>query len=208
MSEAERRLKDGLKMASELGARDRRSVASALSKEVRANSILSDFVQRLARSPGGSALIPATFGAQSTVRRPARRQAPRVFISHSHEDKRFVRSLAARLRRNRIKVWIDEAEIQHGDSLIEKLRAAIDRVDILLAVISPASIRSRWVQKEIDIAMNQEIKRRKVKVIPVLRKSCKLPGFLEGKLYADFTNSYRQQKNYPKLVESIRAHRR
>ena len=69
---------------------------------------------------------------------------PRVFLSHSHADKRFVRSLAAKLSAKKINVWIDEAEIRPGDSLIEKLRAAIDSVDVLVAVLSRASINSPW----------------------------------------------------------------
>jgi len=85
-------------------------------------------------------------------------------------------------------VWIDEAEIQVGDSLIEKIRQGIDVVDYLVVVLSPDSVKSEWVKKEVDIAMNQEINNRRVKVLPVMNRRCELPWFLEGKLYADFTN--------------------
>lgn len=134
------------------------------------------------------------------------RTTPRVFLSHSHQDQRFVRSLGSRLKENGVKVWIDEGEILHGESLIEKLAAAIDRVDLVLAVISPASVESEWVKKELAIAMTQEIKKRRVKVIPILRRDCQPPPFLEDKLYADFTSSYRQQKSFPHLVRSIKTY--
>lgn len=129
---------------------------------------------------------------------------PKVFLSHSHTDKRFVRSLAKKLTSKKIKVWIDEAEIRHGDSLIEKLRNAIDSVDVLIAVLSRASINSAWVKKEIEIATVREIEHKKLKVIPLLLNDVPLPGFLEGKLYADFTSPNQQKVSFPKLVKSIR----
>jgi TatD DNase family protein len=73
-----------------------------------------------------------------------------------------------------------------GDSLIEKICQGIDGMDYVAALISKASVRSSWVAKELDIAMNQEIAGRRVKVLPLLVDDCELPGFLKGKAYADF----------------------
>ncbi len=60
-------------------------------------------------------------------------------------------------------MWLDEAEIRLGDSLIEKIRQGIDSVDYVVALISDKSVSSQWVSKELDIAMNQEIEGRRVK---------------------------------------------
>ena len=65
-----------------------------------------------------------------------------IFLSHSHRDKPFARRLAADLRHAGHMVWIDEAEIQIGDSLIEKIRDGIDRVEFVAAILSSASIES------------------------------------------------------------------
>lgn len=43
-------------------------------------------------------------------------------------------------------------------------------------------------KKELDIAMNQEIEGKKIKVLPILLDNVVLPGFLLGKKYADFTD--------------------
>lgn len=110
----------------------------------------------------------------------------RVFLSHSHNDKPFAQKLSQDLESHGVFVWIDEAEIQLGDSLIQKLSEGIDAVDFVAVLLSKASIDSPWVQKEVDIAMNQEIEGRRVKVLPLLLEDCELPGFLKGKLYADF----------------------
>jgi TatD DNase family protein len=95
------------------------------------------------------------------------------------------RRLAGDLAHHGIRVWIDEAEILVGDSLIEKIRQGIDDMDYVAALISRASVCSPWVTKELDIAMNQEIEGKRVKVLPILLEDCELPGFLKGKAYAD-----------------------
>jgi len=72
-----------------------------------------------------------------------------VFLSHSHSDKPFARRLAKELEAAGHGVWIDEAEIDIGDSLIEKIRNGIDQVDYVAAILSRASIDSAWVTREL-----------------------------------------------------------
>lgn len=45
---------------------------------------------------------------------------PSIFLSHSSGDKPMVRKIADGLRQQGIRVWIDEAEIHIGESLIQK----------------------------------------------------------------------------------------
>jgi len=55
-------------------------------------------------------------------------------------------------------------------------------------ILSPESVKSEWVRREVEIALNQEIKGKRVKVLPILFRKCDIPSFLLGKLYADFTD--------------------
>lgn len=126
-----------------------------------------------------------------------------IFLSHTHADKPFVRKLAADLEAHGIRYWLDEAEIRVGESLIEKIRQGLDGVDFVAAVLSPNSIGSPWVQRELDVAMNQEIAGRQTKVLPILYRQCELPGFLLGKFYADFTDEQNSPSALKRLVESI-----
>lgn len=126
-----------------------------------------------------------------------------VFLCHNVKDKPFVRKLARDLGNHGVKVWLDEAEIKVGDSLIEKIRSGLDKVDYVAAILSPNSIESPWVQKEIDVAMNQEINGKKIKVLPVMYQKCDLPGLLLGKFYADFSAESRYEDAFEKLVHSI-----
>lgn len=124
-----------------------------------------------------------------------------IFLSHSHQDKAFARCLAASLRHAGHIVWIDEAEILVGDSLIDKIREGLDKVDYVVALLSETSIASEWVKKELDIAMNREIGSKRVIVLPALVHNVGLPGFLLGKRYADF----REEANYDNGVADLLA---
>ncbi len=126
-----------------------------------------------------------------------------VFLSHNKADKPFVKKLARDLDNHRIRCWLDEAELKVGDSLIEKIRDGLDEVDYIAAILSPNSVASPWVQREIDVAMNKEIYGNKVKVLPIMYRTCELPGFLLGKVYADFTNDLHYEKAFEKLVNSM-----
>lgn len=128
---------------------------------------------------------------------------PYVFVSYSSKDKKFVRRLVYKLEQAGIKVWFDEVELKIGQSLIERLREAIDSVDFLIVVLSKNSISSPWVTREVDIAMNQEIKNKKIKVLPILKENVSLPGFLEGKLFLDFSTHLARSKSTQKLIEQI-----
>ncbi len=122
------------------------------------------------------------------TRKRGRRKS--IFLCHSSSDKPFVRSLASHLREYDIDVWIDEAEIRVGDSLIEKISSGISRCEYLAAVLSRKSVRSEWVRRELNIALTQEIRGRRVKVLPLVLEKCRMPAFLLDKKYINFSRHY------------------
>jgi len=84
-------------------------------------------------------------------------------------------------------VWLDEAEINIGDSLLDRIQEAVSSVDYLAVILSPSSVKSEWVTKELEMAFYQEVKNKKVKILPLVYKSCEVPLFLKTKAYADFS---------------------
>ena len=122
-----------------------------------------------------------------------------IFLSHSHKDNKFTKRLAADLQNNGIRVWHDLAEMKIGDSLMSKIYSAIDDMQYLAVILSRASVASEWVKKEVAIAMESEIRGKKVKVLPLLIENCEIPPFLRDKLYADF----RDRKNYKKVLTCL-----
>lgn len=71
-----------------------------------------------------------------------------IFLSHNSADKPFVRKLAKDLQKEGYYVWVDEAEIKLGDSLIEKIREGIDKVMYVGVILSSNSIEAPWVKKK------------------------------------------------------------
>jgi hypothetical protein len=122
-----------------------------------------------------------------------------IFLSHSHEDKAFAKRLASDMQSAGLIVWVDEAEINIGESLLERIRVGIDNVDYLAVILSPESVQSEWVQHEVEQAMNQQIQGRQIMVLPLLYKACTLPPCLQGKKYGDFTRPDR----YPTALEEL-----
>lgn len=129
---------------------------------------------------------------------------PSVFLSHCSSDKIFAREIALRLQKYNIKVWIDEAEIKIGDSLIEKIQEGIYESEYLAVILTKKSVESEWVKREVEIAMNIEIHGKKVKVLPIKKEECAILGFLVGKLYADFTNPNNYETELTKIIDRIK----
>jgi len=52
-----------------------------------------------------------------------------------------------------IGVWYDKWEIKVGDSLIEKIQEGLDIHDYLAIILSPESVSSEWVKRELNSAV-------------------------------------------------------
>ena len=129
-------------------------------------------------------------------------QAPhRIFISYSRKDSRVATTIRNKLSQLGVPTWIDTQEINIGDSLIRKIERALEDVEYVFALLSRNSIRSSWVQKELEVALTHEVNGHLTTVIPILLDDCEIPGFLRSKAYADL----RKPRNYPKVMCQIES---
>jgi tetratricopeptide (TPR) repeat protein len=98
---------------------------------------------------------------------------PEVFISHASADDAFVADLRQRLEALRIPVWVDSRNLRGGSKLAPEIEAAISAASHFLAVLSPHTINSPWVRREINKALEVERARQGdgYRVVPLL-----LPG--------------------------------
>lgn len=126
-----------------------------------------------------------------------------IFMSHSSADKLFVKKLAEDLRKYGHYVWVDEAEIKVGDSLIRKIEEGIENTEYLAVVISSSSNKSEWVTREVHAALNQEICGKRVKVLPILLENVEPPLFLADKKYADFTSEDKYESGLQMILERL-----
>lgn len=127
-----------------------------------------------------------------------------VFLCHSWLDRPFVNRLAAGLQSAGLTVWLDEAEIGIGDSLLEKINSGIYESEFVAAILSPAAVSSPWVRQELDTAMNLEIRGDKTRVLPLLYQNCELPGFILTKRYLDFTDDANFGGSLSELIHAIK----
>ncbi len=76
----------------------------------------------------------------------------KLFISYASEDRAWVRRLAAALRDAGWDVWIDQDGIHGGREWRTEIVRALKASDVFVLVLSPASVQSRNVVKELSLA--------------------------------------------------------
>jgi hypothetical protein len=119
-----------------------------------------------------------------------------LFISYNNNDRKFVERLANDLKGSGIKVWWDQWEIKVGDSIIQKVSDGINQSAYLAAVLSPHSVKSDWVQRELGSALMKQLSaERGIKVLPLLISDCEIPILIREIKWADFRNDYENGLN-------------
>jgi predicted nucleotide-binding protein len=115
----------------------------------------------------------------------------KVFISYSHRDREFVERLANDLKKRGFSVWWDEWEIRVGESIIQRISEGIDYSAYLIAVLSPHSVESDFVRREIGSALTIQLSpEKKIVILPLLVSDCEIPTLLREIKWADFRNDY------------------
>lgn len=76
----------------------------------------------------------------------------RVFISHAKADKPIALELRDRFAKHGLSAWIDSRELAPGSRLEPDIERAIGAATHVVAVLSPQTVNSRWVTKEIKLA--------------------------------------------------------
>ena len=93
-----------------------------------------------------------------------------IFISHAADDDDFVADLRKRLEALGLAVWVDSRQLRGGDRLAPEIEAAIADAQQVLVVLSPATVNSPWVVREIRAALQVQRERGDdYRVIPLLR---------------------------------------
>jgi tetratricopeptide (TPR) repeat protein len=107
-----------------------------------------------------------------------------LFLSHSTADDGFVRELREALADFGLEVWIDSRQLKGGDPLWSEVAAAIESAVGLVVLVSPNSLQSRWVGRELRHGLEVQAQRGRAAfpVIPLSLNATKL-GVLED----DFT---------------------
>jgi tetratricopeptide (TPR) repeat protein len=101
-----------------------------------------------------------------------------VFISHSSTDDEFVKELRGALEAHKLSVWVDSRDLRGGDDLAPEIDQAIEEARQVIVVLSPDTVNSPWVRKEVKKAL--EVQRQKkdsgYRVVPLLLPGIKPPA--------------------------------
>lgn len=107
-----------------------------------------------------------------------------IFISYRRADPdyTFAHQLADDLRAAGHPVWIDVEGIDGADEWAREIQEAIDQCYAYLIILSPDSVESTWVRKELIYALGEKQGR----IYPVLYRDVRVPFELGDIQYTDF----------------------
>src|SRR5215213_10099298 len=114
----------------------------------------------------------------------------KIFISHASKDKVFVDRLVSDLAAHAIPVWYDKLDVRLGDSIPGKINSGISEAKYFLIVLSPATVKSKWVLEELNAALMRQVASAGTFLIPVLIEDCEVPPLLNHRRFADFRGVY------------------
>jgi len=129
-----------------------------------------------------------------------------VFISHSSADKPFARKLDATLSGQGVRVFLDERDIKIGDSIPRKIREGLSIATHVIYVISSNSLKSKWVQDELDIAKMRQNESAGCIILPVLIEDIEVPIVFRHIRYANFVawqDNLSFMKETTRLMEAL-----
>ncbi|MCC6614075.1 MAG: TIR domain-containing protein [Anaerolineae bacterium] len=104
-----------------------------------------------------------------------------IFISYSRTDEAFARQLAEALSNADAKVWLDVEDIPVGMNWSSAIQQGLDTCDLMIVIISPASMASRNVEDEWQFYLDEG-----KPVVPVLLGKTRVHFQLNRLHYIDF----------------------
>lgn len=122
-----------------------------------------------------------------------------IFISYSRQDwDTFVSPLVKRLRDKGFSIWVDQHLLVGGDDWMDAIGEALDVCKILVLVISPDALESKFVRMEYRYFFNHD-----KPLIPILYRSVdRIPPELSVTQYIDFSES-NDNTAFLQLAQSI-----
>jgi uncharacterized protein YjbI with pentapeptide repeats len=89
------------------------------------------------------------------------------FISYSSRDDALAQRLHADLQVKGVRCWFAPEDLKIGDEFRSHIDESIQVYDRLLLILSEYSVKSRWVQKEVETAFEKEDKENRIVLFPI-----------------------------------------
>ena len=114
-----------------------------------------------------------------------------VFLSHSDKDRTFATRICDCLVAHGIPVWYSRTSIVGARQWHDEIGSALSRCDTFVVILSPESVESKWVKRELLFALQAD--RYENRIVPLLYKPCecsKLSWTLPQFELVDFSKNY------------------
>lgn len=134
---------------------------------------------------GAVGSIIGAFIAIFLVRLQAKEKAPSIFISYQHKDKEFARKIAKEMQTVSGHVWLDDQEINVGDSIKDKVELGLKESDYFLIIVSEGAKNSYWAEVELKKAI--ELGKT---IFPIKIDNSEMPDIIASIAYADLHDSF------------------
>jgi hypothetical protein len=86
----------------------------------------------------------------------------RIFLSYTQSDGAFAKALSSELARRGLKVWSPDEELLPGDNWSLGIGEALKTSNTMVVLVSPDSMRSDQVRREIEYALGDPSYERRV----------------------------------------------
>jgi hypothetical protein len=137
-----------------------------------------------------------------------------VFISYKWEDdahNKWVEKFATDLRAAGFDAILDRWEVRLGDSFTEYMTSKINEADVVLFIMTTASVAAAEAPKgeggavkfEIQMATSRKIAGEKMRLIGIYREGNQRVAYLRDHRYADFRDDAKYQENLQELIDDL-----
>ncbi len=126
-----------------------------------------------------------------------------VFISYSHTDREFADKVRKHLMSLGYNVWMDAYDIPPGKPWDDEIDEALRNSDVIIGVMTPASVDSREVKNEWHWALKEE----NVELLLLLLEKCEVQYRYDRVQRIDFTTADKRSA-YTQLEHALAAYRK
>jgi len=110
-----------------------------------------------------------------------------VFISHRVADVAEAEHLAIDLRAAGHEVWLDEWELDVGDSIPGAMNEGLKTAEYVVLCYSVHGVESPWIAREWLSALARQLEGKGIKILPVVLTGGDAPAILADLKTADLT---------------------
>ncbi|MCE5327875.1 MAG: restriction endonuclease [Planctomycetaceae bacterium] len=127
----------------------------------------------------------------------------RVLISASSYAGGLIEKLAQDLRRKNFDVLTDGSGVEFGRSMAATIFSAVESSDYLVLLLQPGDSKYSWLREELNAALDRQLHKRDVTVIPVVFGMARVPSAIAHRTTFRIRPYARDAREIDRLVAYI-----